>query len=123
MVQKYTADAKQAKELSTHNFFSNHAAIVPELDRIACMEDFFKYTEMSIAPRGKSTSFEVFQSPFCIGKKKSDEYIIFFLRNRGSEKERVAEDMAIREVRKCSRLLTPVNSLIDQLHHCVVGTC
>ena len=53
---------------------------------------------------------------------KSDEYIIFFLRNRGSEKERVAEEMPISEVRKCSRLLTPVNSLIDQLHHCVVGT-
>ena len=50
------------------------------------------------------------------GKKKSDEYINFFLRNRGSEKERVAEDMPISEVRKCSRLLTPVNSLIDQLH-------
>ena len=31
--------------------------------------------------------------------------------------------MPISEVRKCSRLLTPVNSLIDQLHHCVVGTC
>ena len=26
------------------------------------------------------------------------------------------------EVRKYSRLLSPVNSLIDQLHHCVVGT-
>ena len=47
-------------------------------------------------------------------------YIIFFLRNRGSEKEQ-AEDMLISEVRKCSRLLT-VNSLIDQLHHRVVGT-
>ena len=45
------------------------------------------------------------------------------LRNRGSEKERVAEEMPISEVRKCCRLLTPVNSLIDQLHHCVVGTC
>ena len=30
--------------------------------------------------------------------------------------------MPISEVRKCSRLLTAVNSLIDQLHHCVVGT-
>ena len=49
--------------------------------------------------------------------------IIFFLRSRGNEEERVAEEMAISEVRKCSRLLTPVNSLIDQLHHCVVGTC
>ena len=29
----------------------------------------------------------------------------------------------ISEVRKCSRLFTHVNSLIDQLHHCVVGTC
>ena len=48
-----------------------------------------------------------------------DEYIIFFLRNTGSEKERVAEEMPISEVRKCSRLLTPVNSLIDY----VVGTC
>ena len=48
-----SADAKQAKELSTHNFFSNHAAIAPELDRIACTDDFFKYMEMSIAPRGK----------------------------------------------------------------------
>ena len=54
---------------------------------------------------------------------KSDENIIFFLRSRGSEKERVAEEMSIGEVRKCSRLLTPVNSLIDQLHHYVVGTC
>ena len=31
--------------------------------------------------------------------------------------------MRISEVRKCSGLLTPVNSWIDQLHHCVVGTC
>ena len=55
---------------------------------------------------------------------KSDEYIIFFLRrNRGSEKERVAEEMPISKVRKCSRLLTPDNRWIDQLHHCVVGTC
>ena len=54
---------------------------------------------------------------------KSDEYIIFFLRNRGCKKERVAEEISISEVRKCSRLLTPVNSFIDQLHHCVVGTC
>ena len=38
--------------------------------------------------------------------------IIFFLRNSGCEKERVAEDMPISEVRKCSRLATPVNSLI-----------
>ena len=30
--------------------------------------------------------------------------------------------MSISEVRKCSRSLDPVNSLIDQLHHCVVGT-
>ena len=51
-----------------------------------------------------------------------NSYIIFFLRNRGSEKERVAEEMPISEVRKCSRLLTPINSLIDQLHYCVVGT-
>ena len=29
--------------------------------------------------------------------------------------------MPISEVRKCSRLLSPVNNLIDQLHHCVVG--
>ena len=29
-------------------------------------------------------------------------------------KERVAEEMPISEVRKCSRLLTPVHSLIDQ---------
>ena len=54
---------------------------------------------------------------------QEDEYIIIFLWNRGSEKERVAEEMPISEVRKCSRLLTPVNSLTDQLHHCVVGTC
>ena len=47
--------------------------------------------------------------------------IILFLRNRGSERK-VAEKMPISEVRKCSRLLTPVNSFIDQLHHCVVGT-
>ena len=26
-------------------------------------------------------------------------------------------------VGKCSRMFTLVNSLIDQLHHCVVGTC
>ena len=26
-------------------------------------------------------------------------------------------------VGKCSRMLTLVNSLIDHLHHCVVGTC
>ena len=39
---------------------------------------------------------------------KSDEYIIFFLRNRSSEKERVAEKIPLMEVRKCSRLLTPV---------------
>ena len=56
-------DAKQAKELSTHNLFSNHAAIAPELDRIACTEDFFKYTKLSVAPRGKSTSFEVLPCP------------------------------------------------------------
>ena len=37
---------------------------------------------------------------------------IIFLRNRGSEKERVAEEMSIGEVRLCSRLLTPVDSLI-----------
>ena len=37
--------------------------------------------------------------------------------------ERVAEETPIIEVRKCSRLLTPVNSLIDQLHHCMVGAC
>ena len=24
---------------------------------------------------------------------------------------------------KCSRLVTTVNTLIDQLHHCVVGSC
>ena len=36
-------------------------------------------------------------------------------------KERVAEEMPIGEVKKCSRLLTPVNSWIDQLHHWVVG--
>ena len=47
--------------------------------------------------------------------------ISFSFRNRVSEKERVAEETPISEVRKCSRLLTPVNSLIDQLHHCVVG--
>ena len=40
-----------------------------------------------------------------------------------SEEQRQAEEMSISEVRKCSRLLTPVNSLIDQLRHCVVGTC
>ena len=34
-----------------------------------------------------------------------------------------AEEMTISEVRKCSRLLTPVNSLIDQLCRCVAGTC
>ena len=34
-----------------------------------------------------------------------------------------AEEISISEVSKCSRLLTLVNSLIDQLHHCVVGTC
>ena len=28
-----------------------------------------------------------------------------------------AEEMSISEVRKCSMLLTPVNSLIDQLYH------
>ena len=33
---------------------------------------------------------------------------IIFLRNRGSDKERVAEEMLISEVRKFSRLLTPV---------------
>ena len=53
----------------------------------------------------------------------SDDYIIFFLRNRGSEKERLAEEMPISEVRKCSRLLTPFHSLIYHFHHCVVGTC
>ena len=37
---------------------------------------------------------------------------IIFLRNRSSYKERVAEEMSISEVKKCSRLLTPVNSLI-----------
>ena len=37
---------------------------------------------------------------------------IIFLRNRGCDKERVTEEMPISEVRKCSRLLTPVNSLI-----------
>ena len=48
----------------------------------------------------------------------------FLSENRGSSvKERVAEEMPISEVRKYSRLLSPVNSLIDQLHHCVVGTC
>ena len=52
-----------------------------------------------------------------------NNYIIFFLKNRGSEKERVAEEMSISEARKCIRWFTPVNSLIDQLHHCVVGTC
>ena len=46
--------------------------------------------------------------------------IIFFLRNRGSEKERVEEEMPNSEVRKCSRLLSPVNSLIDQLNHSVM---
>ena len=43
-----------------------------------------------------------------------------------SEEQRqgeISRKMSISEVRKCSRLLTPVNSLIDQLHHCVVGTC
>ena len=47
--------------------------------------------------------------------------ITFFLRNRGSEKERVAEEMPISEVRKYSRLMTTFHSWIDQLHHCVVG--
>ena len=37
--------------------------------------------------------------------------------------ERVAEDIPISEVRKCSGWLTPVNGLIEQLHHCVSGTC
>ena len=36
-------------------------------------------------------------------------------------KDRVAEEMPISEVRKCSRLLSPVNGLVDQLHHCVMG--
>ena len=44
--------------------------------------------------------------------------ISLFLRNRGSEKEGVAEGKPISEVRKSSKLLTPVNNLIDQLHHC-----
>ena len=35
------------------------------------------------------------------------------------EKEKV-EDMPISEVRKCFMLITPVNSVIDQLHHCVM---
>ena len=51
-----------------------------------------------------------------------NSYIIFFLRNVGSEKKGVAEEMPISEVRKVLKV-TPVNSLIDQLPHCVVGTC
>ena len=35
--------------------------------------------------------------------------------NRGSDKERVAEEMLISEVRKFSRLLTPVNSVIGPI--------
>ena len=38
-------------------------------------------------------------------------------------RKKVAEEMPNSEVRKYSRLLTPDNSWIDQLHHCVVGTC
>ena len=37
---------------STHNSLLSSQITLPELDRIACTEDFF-YTEMSIAPRGK----------------------------------------------------------------------
>ena len=37
---------------------------------------------------------------------ESDEYIFYFLRNRGSERD-------VSEVRKSSRLLTTVNSLIE----------
>ena len=86
--------------------------------------------EISIAPRGKRY-FICQQSPFfwpvfqhsmgvpglfqdIVEHGKSDEYIIFFLRNKRSEKESVAEEMPISEVRKRSRLLTPINSLIDQ---------
>ena len=46
----------------------------------------------------------------------------FSLRNRGSEKERVAEEMTISEVRKCCSLHS-IDFLIVQLHHCEVGTC
>ena len=44
--------------------------------------------------------------------------IYLSFRGTGSEKSRVSrrEEMSISEVRKCSRLFTPVNSLIDQLH-------
>ena len=37
--------------------------------------------------------------------------ISFSLRNRGSEKERVAEEMPISEVRKCSRMLDQIAPL------------
>ena len=47
--------------------------------------------------------------------------ILFFLRNRGSEKYK-AKEMSISEVRKYYKLLTPVNSVIDQLCHYVAGT-
>ena len=40
---------------------------------------------------------------------------IIFMKNSGSDKERVAEEMPISEVRKCSKLLTPVNSLIGTI--------
>ena len=46
---------------STHNSRQDYF-LLKSLDRIACTD--FKYTEMSIAPRGRGISFEVFRSPF-----------------------------------------------------------